>query len=87
MDKYHIVISKSAQKKLNKLPNQIAEPLIKTIQSLADNPRPNGFKKLKGRDAFRVRKGTHRIIYEIHDNILTVTVIGIGHRKDVYKKQ
>lgn len=86
MDKFHIIISKTAQKKLNKLPDQIADSIINMILSLAEDPRPHGYKKLKGRDAFRIRKGTYRIIYEINDNVLTVTVIGVRHRKDVYNK-
>ncbi len=85
MDKYHIIISSTAQKKLNKLPNQIADPLIKTILSLAENPRPHGCKKLKGREAFRIRKGNYRVIYEINENVLTITVISLGHRKDIYR--
>ena len=85
MTKYSITITKTAQKQLNKLPNQIADPLIDTILNLALNPRPVGYIKLKGRNAYRVRKNKYRIIYEIKDNILTVTVIAIGHRKEIYK--
>jgi len=85
LDEYKIIISKTAQKKLNKLPDQISDLLIKAILSLAQNPRPQGHIKLKGRDAFRIRKGDYRIIYEVNDNILTITVIALGHRKDIYK--
>ncbi|MFC0776288.1 type II toxin-antitoxin system RelE family toxin [Terrimonas alba] len=56
------------------------------IYSLADNPRPHGYKKLKGRDAYRIRSGDYRIIYSIFDKILTVEVIAIGHRKDIYEQ-
>ena len=63
-----------------------AIPVIKgAIAELADNPRPHGYKKLKGEDAYRIRVGDYRIIYEIEDNIILVTVVSVGHRKDVYK--
>jgi mRNA interferase RelE/StbE len=48
------------------------------------NPRPFGYIKLKGRDAYRIRVGNYRIIYEIEDKILKVTVIDSGNRKDIY---
>lgn len=86
MNKYSISITKTAQKQLDKLPQHIAESLIKIILELANNPRPSGQIKLKGRNAFRIRKNNYRIIYEIKDHILTVTIIAIGHRKNIYRK-
>lgn len=85
MGKYTVLVSKTAQKQLNKLPDNIATPLIEAIGSLADEPRPHGCKKLKGREAYRIRKGNYRVIYEVNDGILTVEVIAIGHRKDIYE--
>ncbi len=57
----------------------------KAIHSLAENPRPNGYIKLKGKDAYRIRVGDYRIIYEIIDKILLVDVIDVGHRSDIYE--
>ncbi len=54
MPNYTIVLSKKAQKQLDKLSNKIAEPIFIAIASLETNPRPNGYKKLKGRDAYRI---------------------------------
>ncbi|MEI7595369.1 MAG: type II toxin-antitoxin system RelE/ParE family toxin [Bacteroidota bacterium] len=85
MDKYTVVINKSVQKLLQKLPNNIAEQLENSMLDLENNPRPNGCKKLKGRSAYRIREGNYRIIYEIEDKIITVIVTNIGHRKDIYK--
>lgn len=85
MTKYSITITKTAQKQLNKLPDQIAESLIEVIKNLAQNPRPVGYIKLKGRNAYRIRKNNYRIIYEIEDNVLTVCIIAVGHRKGIYK--
>lgn len=84
MVKYTITISKSAQKELDKLPDAIAENLLEAILGLANDPRPPGCKELKGYEAYRIRTGNYRIIYEIKDNVLSVEVITIGHRKDVY---
>ncbi len=86
MAKYSIKITKTAQKQLDKLAQQVADTLIEVILSLALNPRPVGYIKLKGRNAYRVRKNNYRIIYEIMDNVLIVTIITIGHRKEIYRK-
>ncbi|MBW7845755.1 MAG: type II toxin-antitoxin system RelE/ParE family toxin [Bacteroidia bacterium] len=55
------------------------------IYALADNPRPNGYKKLKGRNGYRIRVADYRIIYEVFYNFLLVDVIDLGHRKDIYE--
>lgn len=52
---------------------------------LEENPRPADCKKLKGRDAYRLRDGNYRFIYEVRDNVLVVLVLKVGHRKDIYK--
>lgn len=85
MPNYTIVLSKKAQKQLDKLSNKIAEPIFIAIASLEINPRPNGYKKLKGRDAYRIRTGNYRIIYSVIDDKLIVDVITLGHRKDIYE--
>ncbi|MEB2787253.1 type II toxin-antitoxin system RelE/ParE family toxin [Algoriphagus sp. E1-3-M2] len=53
--------------------------------NLADVPRPNGCKKLKGKEAYRIRVADYRVVYEIADKILYIEVIAIGHRKDIYE--
>ncbi|EKR75119.1 type II toxin-antitoxin system RelE/ParE family toxin [Leptospira noguchii] len=85
MPEYSVLLSKSAIKQLDKLPDNITYSLIKIIEDLAKNPRPQGSKKLKGRNGFRIRKGNYRIIYEIFDQKLIVEVIAIGDRKEIYK--
>ena len=84
MPKFSILISKTAQKQLDKLPDEVANTLIDAISELADNPRPIGCKKLKGRDGYRIRKGNYRIIYDVFDDLLVIEVIALGHRKDIY---
>ena len=85
MPNYTIVLSKKAQKQLDKLPDNIAEPIFEAISLLENEPRPSGCKKLQGRDGFRIRIGNYRVIYEINDNELVIDVITLGHRKDIYE--
>jgi mRNA interferase RelE/StbE len=83
--KYTLLIERFAQKQILKLDRKVI-PLIKSaITSLANNPRPQGYKKLKGENAYRIRVGNYRIIYEIEDDKIIVIVVSVGHRKDIYK--
>jgi mRNA interferase RelE/StbE len=85
MIEYRVAINKRAVKALEKI-NEPNYSKIKTaILNLGNNPRPSGFKKLKGRDAYRIRVADYRIIYEILDEILLIDVIELGHRKNIYK--
>lgn len=81
MANYQISLTKTAEKQLDKLDDKIAKPVIETIQALSINPRPVGYKKLKGRPGYRIRTGDYRIIYEVYDKQLLVTIIALGHRK------
>jgi mRNA interferase RelE/StbE len=82
---YTVLILPSAQKQLSKLPNAMASRIEDKLLELEADPRPPGCKKLRGRDAWRVRIGDYRAIYEIHDGKLIVTDITIGHRREVYE--
>jgi mRNA interferase RelE/StbE len=84
--KYSIRIKKTARKELEAI-NTKADRLriVKRIQSLASDPRPIGARKLSGRERYRIRQGRYRILYTIEDAVLTVYVIKVGQRKDVYR--
>jgi mRNA interferase RelE/StbE len=83
---WRIKIKSSAVKALARLPRPHQRRIAKAIDALADDPRPPGVRKLTNtRDAYRLRVGDYRIVYEIADNVLTVYVIRIGHRKDIYR--
>jgi mRNA interferase RelE/StbE len=82
---YNIDFTRKAQKNLDKLSDSIANPILDAIENLAENPKPYGHKKLKGRSGYRIRVGDYRIIYEIFDSILLIEVINLGHRKDIYE--
>ena len=84
---YVITINPSALKELSKLPKATVKKAEKAINSLADNPRPLGVKKLKDsiEDLYRIRIGDYRIIYSIEDEIKIIDILRIGHRKDIYR--
>ncbi|RYE28638.1 MAG: type II toxin-antitoxin system RelE/ParE family toxin [Sphingobacteriaceae bacterium] len=82
---YKINFSKLAFKELAKIPEPYYSNIKQVIYNLPENPRPQGYKSLKGRTGFRIRVGNYRIIYDIIDTVLVVNVITIGHRKDVYQ--
>ena len=85
MAKYTVLITKTVQKQLKKLPDEIAERLEEEMLNLENDPRSRGSRKLKSRDAYRIRIGDFRFIYFIDDKLLMVTVIKVGHRKDIYR--
>jgi mRNA interferase RelE/StbE len=86
MPAYEILLSKTARKHLDTLPEFIHNKIIEEISELTKVPRPSGCKKLKGyKNAWRIRVGDYRVIYGIEDKILRILVIAIGHRKDIYK--
>jgi mRNA interferase RelE/StbE len=82
---YNIIYENAAQKQLDKLPQNIASKIKAKIEELSDNPRPNGCTKLTGFEAYRIKIGDYRVIYTIEDSILTVTVVRVSHRRDVYR--
>ena len=80
-----VIIPKSVRKKLDRFPAELTQRIVEALADLETRPRPPGCKKLKGRDAYRVRVGDCRIIYEVHDRVLQVIVITVGHRREVYR--
>ena len=85
MENYKIEIKKSAAKELSKLPKKELTKIVEKIQSLSDEPRPDGCKKLSGDEKYRIRIGNYRVLYSIEDDILIVYVVKVGHRKEIYK--
>jgi len=83
--KFQVILPKSVQKELDRLPDEIARRILARLAGLETNPRPPEVKKLKGRDAWRIRLGDYRVIYEIHDRVLQILVIAVGHRREVYR--
>lgn len=83
---YRIEFTKSAERDLRALPENILKRVDARILSLAEQPCPDGVTKLVGRgDLYRVRVGDYRVIYEIQDAVILVTIIRVRHRSDVYR--
>jgi len=86
MSRYRLVYAPTAAKELGKLPRNIAERILEAIRRLAMDSRPRGCKKLEGETAwYRIRVGNYRVIYTVSDEDLTVRILRVGHRKDVYR--
>jgi mRNA interferase RelE/StbE len=83
--KFQIILPKSVQKELDRLPDDMARRILARLAGLETNPRPADVKKLKGRAAWRIRVGDYRVIYEIHDRVLQIIVITVGHRREIYR--
>ncbi|QSJ17613.1 type II toxin-antitoxin system RelE/ParE family toxin [Nostoc sp. UHCC 0702] len=82
---YTISILRRAQKELEDLPADAYERVKKDIYTLAEDPRPPGCLKLTSREAWRIRISHYRVIYEINDEQKIITILHIGHRRDVYR--
>ncbi len=85
MAKYNIEIKKSAAKEIKKLPAKNINGVIKILDELAGNPRPEGCLKLSNNEKYRIRFGVYRMLYEIYDDRLLIIVVKVAHRKDVYR--
>ena len=82
---YALSFSRSALKELEKINEPHYTSIKQAILALTTVTRPQGYKKLKGREGYRIRVGNYRIIYEIFDKQLVIEVISLGHRKDIYE--
>jgi mRNA interferase RelE/StbE len=83
---YSIEIKHSAAREIEALPLEERRKIVERIGRLADDPRPRGCEKLVGGERYRVRQGDCRIVYSIEDSRLTVWVVKVGHRRDVYRR-
>jgi mRNA interferase RelE/StbE len=83
---YRIYIKKSAARELEGLAKKDLLKVLGRIEALAENPRPTGAEKLAGVELWRIRQGDYRIVYSIEDDLLTVWIVKIGHRRKVYRK-
>jgi mRNA interferase RelE/StbE len=82
---YKVLIKRSAGAELEALQPGDRPRVVARIRGLALDPRPPGCEKLSGEEKYRIRQGDFRILYEISDAPAVVTVVKIGHRRDVYR--
>ncbi|MEE8460844.1 MAG: type II toxin-antitoxin system RelE/ParE family toxin [Acidobacteriota bacterium] len=87
MARYKLLIKPSAVKEIEAISRKKdRQRIIERIQNLAASPRPMGCQKLSGRERYRIRQGSYRIVYSVEDDTLVVYVVRVGHRKDIYRK-
>ena len=85
--RYSLDIKRSASREIEDLPSKKDRRLVvDRIAKLADDPRPSGSEKLVGDDRYRVRQGPYRILYQIDDAAREVSIIKVGHRREVYRR-
>ena len=82
---FKIFFRKSVWKDFETIPKIELNRILEKIESLSENPRPSGSQKLSGQERYRIRHGRYRILYSIQDKELTVWIVKVGHRKDVYR--
>jgi mRNA interferase RelE/StbE len=85
MAKYKIFFKKSVEKDFRSIPKNDLKKILDRIEALAEDPRPQGCEKLTGQPKYRLRQGRYRILYSIQDDELTIWVVKVGHRKDIYR--
>jgi mRNA interferase RelE/StbE len=82
---YAVELRRSATKELDDLASADLVRVMSRIRALGTNPRPAGSEKLTGAEQYRVRQGVYRILYEVDDARRIVTIVKIGHRREVYR--
>lgn len=85
MAEYEILFKESVYKDFRKIPKKDLQKILSKIEKLRIDPRLSGSEKLTGQDLYRIRQGNYRILYSIQDTQLTIWVIKVGHRKDIYR--
>ena len=86
MGRFRIRISRMAERQLKKLPSEARDRVVRAVRALADDPVPRGSRRLTGYDdVFRVRIGPYRVLYSAAASTLTILVLKIGHRGDIYR--
>lgn len=84
MGAYKIFFKKSVWKDFKSIPDKDLTKILACIETLGNNPRHSGCKKLSGQEKYRLRYGRYRIIYSIQNKEISIWIVKVGHRKDVY---
>ena len=84
---YRVELTSAAARQVRKLPRPARDRILSAVAELSVEPRPHGSRKLVGEQtAWRIRIGDYRVIYDVHDDVLTVTVVRAAHRREVYDR-
>ncbi len=82
---YRVEVRRQAQRALDRLPKSDFQAVVNTLTDLEQTPRPRGIEKVKGTGLWRIRQGDYRIVYAIDDNARLVTIVRVGHRREIYR--
>ena len=82
---HRVELRRNAQKALDRLQKQERSKIISALLELEQNPRPIGVEKVRGTELWRIREGDYRIVYHVDDKNKIITIVRIGHRRDVYR--
>ena len=86
--RYAVFLKPAAERALKKIAQPALRRIARAIDNLGDDPRPSGATALQGESGLsRIRVGDYRIIYSIDDTVLTVLVVAVGHRREVYQRR
>ncbi|MDZ7829560.1 MAG: type II toxin-antitoxin system RelE/ParE family toxin [Halofilum sp. (in: g-proteobacteria)] len=85
MARFRLEFRQSVAKDLRRVPKSELTRILKRIDALAEEPRPPGCEKLSGQERYRIRQGRYRILYEITDDALVVTIVKVAHRRHAYR--
>jgi len=86
MARYSLLFKKSVAKDLRAIPKKDVQRILKRIETLAEDPRPDECEKLTDQERYRIRQGPYRILYGVQDDVRAVVVVKVGHRRDVYRR-
>ena len=82
---YKVELSRKAQRNLDRLPRDDFNAVVGAVKGLANTPRPKGVEKIKSAGLWRIRQGDYRIVYGIDDGRKTITILRIGHCREIYR--
>ena len=82
---YTVEIKRSAEKDMDRLPENIHKRISEKILALETNPRPPGIRKLQGGEGYRLRIGDYRVLYTVDDQTRHVFVYSVAHRREAYR--
>lgn len=83
---YRVEIVSSAEREYERLPASVQGRVQSRMLGLGKDPYPRGTKKLRASENYRVRVGAYRVLYTVDPRQRLVTVLAIGHRREVYRR-
>ena len=85
MAEYKVHFKESVEKDFRVIPKKDVKKILRRIELLAAEPRPLGCEKLTDQERYRIRQERYRIVYSIQDRELTIWIVKVAHRKDIYR--